>query len=85
MNTDVQAFYKFLLARSDLQAQLQAAESTQALIALAVQMGANNGFAVTAAEVSSLVESEVDGELADEQLEQISGGGWDWSGCDACE
>ena len=77
------AFYNFLLNKPDLQRQLQNAGNTEAMAALAVQIGADNGFEISAAMVTEMFLNDPEGELSDEQLDQISGGEDCWC-CGGC-
>ena len=77
------AFYNFLLNKPDLQAQLQNAGNTEEMAALAVQIGADNGFEISVATVTEMFLGDPEGELSDEQLDQISGGEDCWC-CGGC-
>ena len=75
------AFYNFLLNKPGLQAQLQNAGSTERMAALAVQIGAANGYEVSAATITEMFLTDAEGELSDEELNQVSGSGcWCTSG-----
>ncbi|MEM7113875.1 MAG: hypothetical protein AAF614_15675 [Chloroflexota bacterium] len=75
------AFYNFLLNKPDLQAQLQNAGDTKGMAALAVQIGAANGYDVSADTITEMFLSDPEGELSDEELSQVSGSGcWCTSG-----
>ncbi|MEM7113884.1 MAG: hypothetical protein AAF614_15720 [Chloroflexota bacterium] len=77
MSQSKQAFYEFLLGRPDLQQQLQGGSDWPTVISLAVQLGKDNGFSVTKADIEGLLAEGAEGELTDEELNQISGsGGW---------
>ncbi|MEM7113874.1 MAG: Nif11 family protein [Chloroflexota bacterium] len=78
------AFYNFLLNKPDLQTQLQNAGSTDAMAVLAVQIGAANGFEVSADTITEMFLIDAEGELSDEQLDNVSGSGC-WCCGGACE
>ncbi|MEM7113873.1 MAG: Nif11 family protein [Chloroflexota bacterium] len=75
------AFYNFLLTKPDLQQQLQAAGDTESMAAMAVQIGADNGYEISAATITEMFLSDPEGELSDEQLNQVSGSGDCWCSC----
>lgn len=84
-NPAVESFYQKIVQTPALQEQFKSAKDEAALVDLAVKLGAQNGFAFTAADVKAkLAEGSPSHQLSDRELETVAGGATSLGGSMLC-